>query len=238
MLLRRIRRWSTVSRMKIRLLRPPGFPVDFEGERYLIETVSAGIRQLPASAGSEASLSYQLVARREGAGARPGEPVRLSGSFASNDALDAALRNGWEVPGDPPSLDQTANGIIDAMLRAQAAQVVWEADESFAVCRLEDAVEIIPHGFKGFIVLFRRDDIVPPAPDVVVYVDQCLDVGMAAFSIGKISPAARPVIANERPTHIAYRFYQPGPEETPAVTTGNLFRMAAEFKKRFKPLAS
>jgi hypothetical protein len=72
----------------------------------------------------------------------------------------------------------------------------------------------------------------------VVYVDQCLDVGMAAFSIGRMSPAARPVIANERPTHIAYRFYQPAPQESPQVTTGNLFRMATEFKRRFKPLAS
>ena len=224
--------------MKIRLLRPPGFPVDFEGERYLIETIPAGKCQLPVGAGSEPPLSYQLVARRDGAAARPGEPVRLSGSFASKDALDAALRNGWELPGDAPSLDQTANGIIDAMLRMQAAHAVWETDESFAVCRLEDAGEVIPHGFKGFIALLRRDESAPPAFEVVVYVDQCLDVGMAAFSIGRMSPAARPVIANERPTHIAYRFYQPGPQETPAVTTGNLFRMAAEFTKRFRPLVS
>src|SRR5664279_2597759 len=165
--------------MKIRLLRPPGFPVDFEGERFLIETVSTGKRPLPAGAGSEGPLSYQLVARRDGPAARPSEPLWLSGSFASKDALDAALRSGWELPGDPSLLDQTANGIIDAMLRIQAAHVVWETDESFAVCRLEDAVEIIPNGFKGFIVLLRRDDGSPPASEVVVYVDQCLDLGMA-----------------------------------------------------------
>ncbi len=224
--------------MKIRLLRPPGFPVDFGSERYLIETISAGKRPLPAGTGSEGPLSYQLVARPSGPGARPGLLVPLSGGFASKDALDGALQNGWELPSDASWLDQTGNGIIDALLRIQAAHVVWKTDESFAVCRLEDAVEIIPNGFKGFIVLLRRDDGSPPAPEVVVYVDQCLDVGMAAFSIGKMSPAARPVIANERPTHIAYRFYHAGPQEPPAVTTGNLFRLASEFKKRFKPLAS
>jgi hypothetical protein len=224
--------------MKIRLLRPPGFPVDFEGERYVIEIVSSGKRQWFWGAGAKKPRAYHLVARRDGPAARPGEPVRLSGGFASKDALDAALRDGWELPADPSSLDQTANGIIDVMLRIRTAHLVWEADESFAVCRLEDADEIIPNGFKGFLVLLRRDDSAPLAPEVVVYVDQCLDVGMAAFSIGKMSPAARPVIANERPTHIAYRFYQSGPQESPAVTTGNLFRMAEEFKKRFKPLAS
>jgi hypothetical protein len=224
--------------MKIRLLQPPGFPVDFEGERFIIETASQGKRQLPFGIGSKKPRTHQLVARRDGPAARPGEPIRLSGDFASTHALDDALRDGWELPADPSSLDQTANGIIDAMLRIRAAHLIWETDESFAVCRLEDADEIIPNGFKGFIVLLRRDDSAVPASEVLVYVDQCLDVGMAAFSIGKMSPAARPVIANERPTHIAYRFYQPGPNESPAVTTSNLFRMAEEFKKRFKPLAS
>jgi hypothetical protein len=221
--------------MKIRLVRPPGFPVDFEGERYFIETTSADKRQMPAGAGSEGRGSYQLVARRDD---RVGELFPLSGGFASQATLDNTLKDGWDLPAEPSSLDQTANGIIDALLRIQAALVVWEADESFAICRLEDAVEIIPAGFKGFIVLLRRDDNTPSAPEVVVYVDQCLDVGMAAFSIGRMSPAARPVIANERPTHIAYRFYQPAPQESPQVTTGNLFRMATEFKRRFKPLAS
>lgn len=227
--------------MKIRLLRPPGFPVDFEGARYIIETTSAGGRDQTAAKGPAAIAPCQVVARLtdRAAYSRPPVPaqplVPLSGGFTSNDALEAALRDGWELPGDPTSLDRTADGIVDAMMRIQAAQVVWDADESFAVCPIEDAGEIIPHGFKGFIVLLRRDE---GAPDVVVYVDQCLDVGMAAFSIGRMSPAARPVIANERPTHIAYRFYQPGPQEPAAVTTGNLFRMATEFKQRFKPLAS
>lgn len=235
MLLRSALQSSTVNRMKIRLLRPPGFPVDLEGQRFVIEKVPAGARPVTTGAGSEGPLSYQLVARREGSAALSAQIVPLSGLFASSDALDAALRDGGELPGGPAALDQTAVGIVDELLRMQAARAIWETDESFAICPLEDAGEIIPHGFKGFIVLLRRDE---GAPDVVVYVDQCLDVGMAAFSIGRMSPAARPVIANERPTHIAYRFYQPGPQEPAAVTTGNLFRMATEFKQRFKPLAS
>lgn len=224
--------------MKIRLLRPPGFPVDLEGQRFVLETIPAGQGPVAAGAASKGPVPCQLVARREAPAARSGQIVPLSGPFASNEALDAALRDGWEVPGSPASPDQTAGEIVDELLRMQAAHAIWETDESFAICRLEDAGEIIPHGFKGFIVLLRRDEGATPAPDVVVYVDQCLDVGMAAFSIGRMSPAARPVIANERPTHIAYRFYQAGPAEPPAVTTANLFRMAAEFKQRFKPLAS
>jgi hypothetical protein len=105
----------------LRLLVAPGFKVDIDGELFTITTSYHSSRQqqpFPELTAKE----YRLIAR-------PGQSDRhplivLSENFPSEEAMNAALRNGWDVSGKTFQIDETQQGIIDAMLRKGFAEIV------------------------------------------------------------------------------------------------------------------
>lgn len=114
--------------MKIRLLRDFGFKVCSSGIQYEIAMVDAGHPPKNPYSEFEPPRRFQVMALPTGRLNDRYAVIPLSPEWTTEKQKEDALRVGWCVSGRAFPLGEIGQGIVDAMLRLLAAEIVGLAN--------------------------------------------------------------------------------------------------------------